>query len=93
MLFSVIGKPSLIIKSRDESMKDSGNNINRIWKSDRFLKNQKQDTHKVPLHLECNLFGVYLVSFTVSNMNIIFCWNKMSAVRLSKKSPADFMKL
>lgn len=27
MLFSVIGKPSLIIKSRDESMKDSGNNL------------------------------------------------------------------
>lgn len=61
-----------------------------VWQ---ILKNQKQDTHKVPLHLECNLFWFYLVSFPVSNMSIIFFWNKMSAVRLSKKSPADFMKL
>lgn len=30
-----------------------------VWQ---ILKNQKQD--KVPLHLECNLFWVYLVSFT-----------------------------
>lgn len=33
MLFSVIGKPSLIIKSRSESVKDSRNNLLNIIRS------------------------------------------------------------
>jgi len=69
-------------------MKDKESNlINRIRKSD-ILPNQKRDTHKLPLHLECNLLWVSAVSRTVSNMDIIFGWNNMSALK-----PADFIKL
>lgn len=62
----------------------------KVWQ---ILPNQKWDTHKAPLHLACNLVWIYLVSFTVSNIHIIFGWNKMSALKSIQKSPADFMKL
>lgn len=89
ILLSMTGKSSLIVKSRDESMKDNENNLIKKYdmKVCQNLLNQKQDIHKVPLHLENNPLWVYLVSFTVSSLDIIFGWNKMSALKsIQKKS-------
>lgn len=54
-----------------------------VWQ---ILKYQKQDTHKVPLHLGCNLFWFYLVSFPVSNMSIIFLEQNVCSEIIQKKS-------